>query len=147
MSCGSFSGFIQDRTRSERYPADIASTAPAMNTASSEVMNTRSGRPAYHSRASRMMPSETVCPRSGCATISASAITAAGTSGINSSRRLARSRRRAASMCAPQMAKAILASSEGCMENPATTNHLRDPLARLPIPGTSTSTSRMTVTT
>ena len=118
-----------------------------MNTASSEVTKTRSGSPAYHSRASRMMPNDTVCPRSGCATINASAITAAGTSGISISRSDARSRRRVASRCAPQMAKAILASSDGCIEKPAITNHLRDPLARLPIPGTSTSTSRMTVTT
>ena len=93
------------------------------------------------------MPSDTVCPRSGCATISASAMTAAGTSGISNSRSEARSSRRAASRCAPQMAKAILASSDGCMEKPAMTNHFRDPLARFPMPGTSTSTNRMTVTT
>ncbi|CKW38188.1 Uncharacterised protein [Mycobacterium tuberculosis] len=49
--------------------------------------------------------------------------------------------RRAASRCAPQMANAILASSEGCIEKPATTNQPREPLASLPIPGTSTSTS------
>ena len=89
------------------------------------------------------MPSDTVCPRSGWATISASATTAAGTSGISISRSDARSIRRAASRCAPQMANAILASSEGCIEKPATTNHLREPLARLPIPGISTSTSKM----
>ena len=41
------------------------------------------------------------------------------------------------------MAKAILATSEGCMEKPPTTNHPRDPLASLPIPGTRTSTSRI----
>ena len=82
-----------------------------------------------------MMPSETVCPRSGWATISASDTTAAGTSGISISRSEARSIRRAASRCAPQMANAILASSDGCMEKPATTNHLREPLARLPMPG------------
>ena len=117
-----------------------------MKTASSEVPKTRSGSPAYHSRASRMMPSDTVCPRSGWATISASAMTAAGTSGISISRSEARSMRRAASRCAPQMANAILASSEGCIEKPAITNHLREPLARLPIPGTSTSTSKMIVT-
>ena len=93
-----------------------------------------------------MMPSETVCPRSGWATISASAITAAGTSGISISRSEARSMRRAASRCAPQMANAILASSEGCIEKPATTNQPREPLASLPIPGTSTRTSKMMVT-
>ena len=38
-----------------------------------------------------MMPSDTVCPRSGWATISASAMTAAGTSGISISRSEARS--------------------------------------------------------
>ena len=65
-----------------------------------------------------MMPSDTVCPRSGCATMSASAITAAGTSGISISRSDARSMRRAASRCAPQIANAILASSEGCIEKP-----------------------------
>ena len=93
-----------------------------------------------------MMPSDTVCPRSGWATISASAITAAGTSGISISRSEARSMRRAASRCAPQIANAIFASSEGCIEKPATTNHPRDPLASLPIPGTSTSTSITIVT-
>ena len=65
-----------------------------------------------------MMPSDTVCPRSGWATMSASAITAAGTSGISISRSDARSMRRAASRCAPQIANAILASSDGCMEKP-----------------------------
>ena len=93
------------------------------------------------------MPSDTVCPRSGWATISASAMTAAGTSGTSSSRSEARSSRRAASRCAPQMANAILANSDGCIEKPAITNHLREPLARLPIPGTSTRTSRMMVIT
>ncbi len=88
-----------------------------------------------------MMPSDTVCPRSGWATISASAITAAGTSGTSISRSDACSRRRAASRWAPQIANAIFASSEGCMENPAITNQPRDPLASLPIPGTSTRTS------
>ena len=82
-----------------------------------------------------MMPSDTVCPRSGWATMSASAMTAAGTSGISISRSDARSMRRAASRCAPQIANAILASSEGCMERPATTNQPRDPLASVPIPG------------
>ena len=82
-----------------------------------------------------MMPSDTVCPRSGWATMSASAITAAGTSGMSISRSDARSIRRAASRCAPQIANAILASSDGCMESPATTNQPRDPLASLPIPG------------
>ena len=43
------------------------------------------------------------------------------------------------------MANAIFASSEGCMENPATTNHPREPLASLPIPGISTRTSMTTV--
>ena len=70
--------------------------------------------------------------------MSASAITAAGTSGTNISRSDARSMRRAASRCAPQIASAILASSEGCMENPAKTNQPREPLATLPIPGIST---------
>ncbi len=55
--------------------------------------------------------------------------------------------RRDASKWAPQIANAILASSEGCIEKPATTNHLREPLARFPMPGTSTSTSKMIVTT
>ncbi len=68
-------------------------------------------------------------------------MTAAGTSGISISRNEARSIRRAASRCAPQIANAILVSSEGCIEKPAMTNHPRDPLASLPIPGTSTSTS------
>ncbi len=72
-------------------------------------------------------------------------MTAAGTSGISISRNDACSIRRAASRCAPQIANAILASSEGCMENPAITNQPRDPLASLPIPGTSTSTSRNNV--
>ena len=45
------------------------------------------------------------------------------------------------------MANAILANSDGCIEKPAMTNHLREPLARLPIPGTSTSTSKMMVIT
>ena len=88
-----------------------------------------------------MMPSDTVCPRSGWATISASAITAAGTSGMSISRSDACSMRRAASRCAPQIANAIFASSEGCMENPAITNQPREPLASLPIPGISTRTS------
>ena len=48
-------------------------------------------------------------------------------------------------MCAPQMANAILASSDGCMDSPATTNQPRDPLATLPIPGISTRTSSTTV--
>ena len=87
------------------------------------------------------MPSDTVCPRSGCATMSARAITAAGTNGISISRSDARSIRRAASRCAPQIANAIFASSDGCMDNPATTNQPRDPLASLPIPGISTRTS------
>ena len=39
------------------------------------------------------------------------------------------------------MANAILASSDGCMENPATTNQPREPLASLPIPGISTRIS------
>src|SRR6478736_2510870 len=72
-------------------------------------------------------------------------MTAAGTSGINISRSDARSMRRAASRCAPQMANAIFASSEGCMENPANTNQPREPLASLPIPGMSTRTSMMMV--
>ena len=114
-------------------------------TAISELRKTRSGRPAYHNRASKMMPSDTVCPRSGWATISASAMTAAGTNGISISRSEARSMRRAASRCAPQMAKAILVNSEGCMEKPATTNHPREPLASFPIPGMSTSTSKTMV--
>ena len=76
--------------------------------------------------ASRMMPSDTVWPRSGWATIRASATTAAGTSGISISRSEARSMRRAASRCAPQMANAILVSSEGCIEKPAITNHFRE---------------------
>ncbi len=88
-----------------------------------------------------MMLIDTVWPRSGCATIRASAMTAAGTSGISISRNEARSMRRAASRCAPQIAKAILVSSEGCIEKPATTNQPREPLASLPIPGISTSTS------
>ena len=88
-----------------------------------------------------MMPSETVWPRSGCATISASAITAAGTSGISISRSDARSIRRAASRWAPQMANAILVSSDGCMDNPAITNQPRVPLDSVPMPGTRTSTS------
>ena len=46
-------------------------------TAASDVRNTRRGNPAYHSKPNRMMPIDTVCPRSGCATISASATTAA----------------------------------------------------------------------
>ena len=93
-----------------------------------------------------MMPSDTVCPRSGWATMSASAMTAAGTSGISISRSDARSMRRAASRCAPQIRNAILASSDGCMEKPATTNQPREPLATLPIPGINTRTNRMTVT-
>ncbi|CNJ01197.1 Uncharacterised protein [Mycobacterium tuberculosis] len=123
----------------------MAKIAPATKTAASELTNTRSGSPAYHSRPSRMMPSDTVWPRSGWATTSASATTAAGTRGISISRSEARSIRRAASRCAPQMANAILASSDGCIEKPATTNHLREPLARLPIPGIRTSTSKMMV--
>ncbi|CFA91904.1 Uncharacterised protein [Mycobacterium tuberculosis] len=115
--------------------------AAETTTAASELRKTRSGSPAYHSRPNKMMPIDTVCPRSGWATISASATTAAGTSGISISRSEARSMRRAASRCAPQMANAILASSEGCIEKPATTNQPREPLASLPIPGTSTSTS------
>jgi hypothetical protein len=43
------------------------------------------------------------------------------------------------------MANAIFASSEGCIENPPNTNHPREPLATLPIPGTSTSTSSTTL--
>jgi hypothetical protein len=119
----------------------MASTAAERTTANSDDRNTRSGRPAYQSSASRMIPSDTVCPRSGWATMSASAITAAGTSGISISRSEARSKRRAASRCAPQMAKAIFASSDGCIDSPATTNQPREPLASLPIPGISTSTS------
>ncbi len=86
--------------------------------ASSELTNTFSGRPAYQSSASRMMPSDTVWPRSGWATMSASAITAAGSSGTSSSLSDARSMRRVASRCEPQMANAILVSSEGCMDRP-----------------------------
>jgi hypothetical protein len=93
-----------------------------------------------------MMLNDTVWPRSGCATISASATTAAGTNGISISRNEARSMRRAASKCAPQIANAILVSSEGCIERPAITNHPRDPLASLPIPGINTSTSITMVT-
>ena len=88
-----------------------------------------------------MMPSDTVWPRSGCSTMRNSASTAPGTSGNSISRSDARSMRRAASRCAPQMAKAILASSDGCIEKPATTNQPRDPLDSLPIPGMSTRTS------
>ena len=120
----------------------MASTAADTMTANSDDTNTRSGRPAYQSRPSRMMPSDTVCPRSGWATISASAMTAAGTSGISISRSDARSRRRAASRCAPQSRNAIFASSDGCIEKPAMTNQPREPLATLPIPGMSTRTSR-----
>ena len=82
-----------------------------------------------------MMPSDTVWPRSGWATISASAMTAAGTNGISISRSEARSMRRAASRWAPQMANAILVSSEGCIEKPAITNHPREPLAACRFPG------------
>ena len=88
-----------------------------------------------------MMPSETVWPRSGWATMRASAITAAGMSGMSISRNEARSMRRVASRCAPQIANAILVSSEGCMESPATTNQPRVPLDSCPMPGMSTSTS------
>jgi len=88
-----------------------------------------------------MIASDTVWPRSGWATIRPSAITAAGTSGISISRSDARSMRREASRCAPQIANAIFANSEGCIENPDTTNQPRDPWASLPIPGMSTSTS------
>ena len=88
-----------------------------------------------------MMPSETVWPRSGWATISASAITAAGISGMSISRSEARSMRRAANRCDPQTTKAILVSSEGCMDSPPMTNQPRVPLAMRPIPGISTSTN------
>ena len=93
-----------------------------------------------------MMPSETVWPRSGWETISASAMTAAGSSGTSISRSVARSIRRAASRCAPQTTKAILASSEGCMDRPPTTNQPRVPLATRPMPGMSTRTSNTIVT-
>ena len=119
---------------------------PAATTAPDTVLtNNFSGRPAYQSRPSRMMLSDTDCPRSGCMKINVSASAAAGSSGTSIWRSVACSIRRAASRCAPQMAKAILASSEGCMENPPKTNQPREPLATLPIPGTSTSTSRTMV--
>ena len=73
-------------------------------------------------------------------------MTAAGINGINISRRLARSIRRVASRCAPQITKAILVNSEGCMDRPPTTNQPRVPLATWPIPGMSTSTSMTIVT-
>ena len=114
--------------------------------ASNEVTKTFSGRPANHSSASRMMPSDTVWPRSGWATMSANAITAAGINGISISRREARSIRRAANRCDPQTTNAILVSSEGCIDNPPTTNHPRVPLAIRPIPGMSTATSITMVT-
>ena len=113
--------------------------------AASELTNTFKGRPANQSKASRMMTRDTVCPRSGWATMSASAMTAAGSSGISISRRLARSIRREASRWAPQTAKAILVSSEGCIDRPPTTNQPRVPLASCPIPGISTRTSRTIV--
>ena len=93
-----------------------------------------------------MMPSDTVWPRSGWATMRPSAITAAGINWISISRNVARSIRRAASRCAPQTANAILANSEGCMDSPPMTNHPRVPLATRPIPGISTRISNTTVT-
>ena len=45
------------------------------------------------------------------------------------------------------MAKAILVSSEGCMEKPAMTNQPRVPLDRVPIPGTRTRATRIRLTT
>ena len=92
-----------------------------------------------------MMPSKTVWPRSGSTMMSPSAITAAGISGTSISLRLARSIRRAARMWEPHTTKAILASSEGCMDSPATTNQPRVPLASCPMPGMSTNTSIATV--
>ena len=93
-----------------------------------------------------MMPSDTVWPRSGCATISARAITAAGNSGISISRSEARSIRRDASRCEPHTANAILVSSEGCMDRPPTTNQPRVPLDSRPMPGISTRISSTIVT-
>ena len=72
-------------------------------------------------------------------------MTAAGISGISISRSDARSMRRVASRCAPQITKAIFASSDGCMENPPKTNQPRVPLAIFPMPGMSTRTSKMIV--
>ncbi|SHQ47166.1 Uncharacterised protein [Mycobacteroides abscessus subsp. abscessus] len=93
--------------------------AAASTAATTELRKTFNGRPAYHSRANKMMLKETVCPRSGWMTISTSAISAAGTSGTSISRMLACSMRREASRCAPQIANATLVSSEGCMDRPA----------------------------
>ena len=55
-------------------------------------------------------------------------MTAAGNSGTSISRSVARSIRRVASRWAPHTANAILVSSEGCIDNPATMNHPRVPL-------------------
>ena len=54
--------------------------------------------------------------------------------------------RRAASRCAPQIANAIFASSDGCIDSPAMTNQPREPLASLPIPGINTRTSSTMLT-
>ncbi|SHX05240.1 Uncharacterised protein [Mycobacteroides abscessus subsp. abscessus] len=105
----------------------------------SELRKIRSDSPAYQSRPSRTMLTDTVWPRSGSATIRPSASTAAGTSGNSSSFQPACCMRRVASRCEPQIAKAILVSSDGCMEKPATTNQPRAPLDRWPMPGISTS--------
>lgn len=44
------------------------------------------------------------------------------------------------------MANAILVSSDGCIDSPATTNQPREPLDSWPMPGISTSTSITIVT-
>ncbi len=93
-----------------------------------------------------MIASETVVPRSGWRMISRVTTRVAGTNGIIISRVLERSARRDASRCAPHTAMAILASSEGCSDTPATTNHPRVPCDSVPMPGMSTRTSSTTVT-
>ena len=81
-----------------------------------------------------MMPSETVWPRSGWATMRASAITAAGMSGMSISRNEARSMRRVASRCAPQIANAILVSPRAAwrVRPPRTSRGCRWTRARCP---------------
>src|SRR5918998_479543 len=145
-SDGSANGSRNEVTRSMRYGATATMRATAATPAAKNPANQRRGRPPAHSRPTSTRPRLTTPPKSGSRMSRSDRTANTGSSGTSSVLTV-RKRSRTARMCAPHSANTSLASSEGWKLVKPRSIQARDPLSSIPMPGTSTATSRTAATT